>query len=407
MVSRRLRPCKQILKTKDSEIRHLSLRRNRSCLSCYLDPSDWRHDVSLRNLNVTYEIGILTAEGKTINKSTGKWDLYSRKLGRLFNLKEIPALKGYTKGYAIKDKQFTIVVRLDFVEEESPHSSPVAMNDQFEKLFNNEKFSDFKVTSGDNGNIFVHKNILSIRSPVFATMMETAMVESEENEVTISDISSQALTEFLRFIYCGKVQEIDEIANELLYCANKYDVPDLKPICVRSLAKMLSKSNVLETMMLAELHGELELKKFCIDFAKWCVKYPLNDSDQLKAFLSLPQGTTKRFKTTMLGTTCRRFSTKAFSMPFCFPPKNRTFTLNQAFPLKTKLNRVREPVFQPKFNQVTPRNYLLYSFRCFNYFFCPTFTSLFCTCFPDTLQCSIVPLIFMMTNKRLRVKLVF
>lgn len=43
----------------------------------------------------------------------------------------------------------------------------------------------------------------------------------------------------------------------------------MKPFCVLSLVEMISTANVLDTMMLAELHGEVKLTDFCIDFVKW------------------------------------------------------------------------------------------------------------------------------------------
>lgn len=145
---------------------------------------------------------------------------YIDRLGRLFNFRDIATLEKTV----LVDKKFRIFIRLDFIEHKSPLPVANAMSDQFEMLFNNEKFSDFKITSGEQDCFFVHKNILSIRSPVFNTMMETKMLESKENKVAITDISPRALEEFLRFLYSGKVNDINEIASELLYAANKYDV---------------------------------------------------------------------------------------------------------------------------------------------------------------------------------------
>lgn len=80
------------------------------------------------------------------------------------------------------------------------------------------------------------------------------------------------MLEFLHYIYCGTVNAIDEVSEELLYASSKYDVADLRPLCVASLAKKLSLSNVFEILMLADLHEPRgELKNFCIGFIKWSV----------------------------------------------------------------------------------------------------------------------------------------
>jgi speckle-type POZ protein len=178
-------------------------------------------------------------------------------------------VSGSKKWKLLDNKKLTIVVRLDLIEKTKLPPPVNAMSTQYEKLFNNEKFSDFVLITSDEKQIPVHKNILSIRSPVFETMMETKMLESKEGRAKIDDIDGKALMEFLRFVYCGRVEGIDDVAAELIYAASKYDLPDLKPLCVASMTSKLTMDNAIDTMMLADLHGENQLKKFCIDYVKW------------------------------------------------------------------------------------------------------------------------------------------
>ena len=189
---------------------------------------------------------------------------YSEKLGRLINYKELVAFHKKSSSHP----KLTIVANFLFIESSKVCEVPYALK-QFEKLFNNEKRSDFVLVSSDGLEIPVHKIILSTRSLVFEKMMEGNFKEKKENKALIKDMSGKALMEFLRFVYCGRVGYIDDIDGELLNAASEYDLPDLKPICVNSLASKLSAENVLETMMLAELHGETQLKRLCIDFVKW------------------------------------------------------------------------------------------------------------------------------------------
>lgn len=95
------------------------------------------------------------------------------------------------------------------------------------------------------------------------------MMENKEGRATITDIDGKALKQFLLFIYCGRVENIHEVATDLIYAASKYCLPDLKPLCVASLTEKLTAENVLDTIMLANLHDEQDLKIFCIDFIKW------------------------------------------------------------------------------------------------------------------------------------------
>lgn len=254
----------------------LSLAKNQSLVSCYLSEKG-SAGIAKRELRFSYKIGIADcynysdeaswkSEGKVYFK--GSWSSDAR-LCKLFNYRELST--GYREQRYLVGKKLKIIVCFDVMEVVTISPVPKTMCEQFEKLFKNEKYSDFTLVTADDQEIPVHKSVLSTRSTVFETMMETNMRENNEKRAKIEDISAPAVTEFLRFIYCGKVEAVDEHAVELLYAATKYDIQDLKPLCVLSLAENLSITNAIETMMLADLHGEVLLKRFCIGFVDWQV----------------------------------------------------------------------------------------------------------------------------------------
>lgn len=244
-------------------------------MSCYLsESSPYAYGIAKRKLCFFYKIGIADAYNYSEDaswKSEGKVFIEHsydhERLCKLFNYKDLAT--GYREERYIRGKKLKIIVRLSVMEIVNIPCVPKTMSEQFEKLFNNEKFSDFTLVTSDEKEIPVHKSVLSVRSAVFETMMETNMRENSEKRAKIEDISAPAFLEFLRFIYCGNVEGIDEHAVELLYAATKYDIQDLKPFCVKSLAENLSITNAIETTMLADLHEEKKLKRYCIDFIDW------------------------------------------------------------------------------------------------------------------------------------------
>jgi BTB/POZ domain len=112
----------------------------------------------------------------------------------------------------------------------------------------------------------VHKAILSSRSKVFQAMFEHKMLENERSRVEIEDIESDIMLEILRFIYTGKTQNIDKLADALLPAADKYCLERLKVQCEEMLCTTIDRDNVADTLILADLHSAVQLRQQAIDF---------------------------------------------------------------------------------------------------------------------------------------------
>jgi hypothetical protein len=203
-----------------------------------------------------------------LHRAEGKFEkmFYEQKLGKCVSSKDFSrALPHITK-----DKMIEIVVFLRVMENKPSTLVPNSiLSKQYEQMFNNPKYSDFTLVTHDGDEIFVHKNILSIRSPVFEAMVNTKLQEGNEKKAVIDDIESKSLIELIRFIYSGRVNEIEPIAHELLYAAGKYDLQDLRPLCVKSLALNITLDTALSIFILADLHDEDKLRKFCMDYIKF------------------------------------------------------------------------------------------------------------------------------------------
>lgn len=131
----------------------------------------------------------------------------------------------------------------------------MSLNDNFvadcKKMFESKRLSDFEVKSKDGDVIKAHKAILAARSPVFLAMLEVDMDEAKKGFVNVSDFGTKALTELLRYIYCNEIEDIDEIARELIFTAEKYDLEPLKKLCIESIIKTLTADNVVEALMIS------------------------------------------------------------------------------------------------------------------------------------------------------------
>jgi len=108
----------------------------------------------------------------------------------------------------------------------------------------------------------VHRNILGIASPVFTAMFSHEYVqENEENQMEIVDFSSEAVREFLCFIYTKAAPENAANSMELYELAAKYEIPCLLPIAEDLILDSINNENAYDVLVLGNLHNNEDLKK--------------------------------------------------------------------------------------------------------------------------------------------------
>ncbi|KAJ6641161.1 Protein roadkill [Pseudolycoriella hygida] len=109
------------------------------------------------------------------------------------------------------------------------HWNPLkaAFQNDFAKLLGEPKYSDVTIIC-DGEEIKAHKCILAARSTVFSKMLET-----DANEIMIPDVSVSTMKLVLQYIYTdqGDSDLLEDRLHEVLQCAEKYDLKDLKTLC--------------------------------------------------------------------------------------------------------------------------------------------------------------------------------
>lgn len=67
------------------------------------------------------------------------------------------------------------------------------------------------------------------QSPVFERMLLSGMKETQTNTIEISDFRAEVVEAFIKYVHVHKIEIMDEMAEELLVFADKYEViGDLK-----------------------------------------------------------------------------------------------------------------------------------------------------------------------------------
>ena len=114
---------------------------------------------------------------------------------------------------------------------------------------------DFDIVSQTGKKIPCHKFELSKVSPVFDAMLK--MKESKEVSngcIEIIDVSDQALEAMVKFIYANYIQENEDVCQDLLILANKYDLKNLAEKIIPKFIANLDVENCVEGYVFGFLH---------------------------------------------------------------------------------------------------------------------------------------------------------
>lgn len=143
--------------------------------------------------------------------------------------------------------------------------SPSTLVSDLKTLVEEGKYGDVTISVGDQ-QFLAYKGILAARSSVFAAMFEHKMEESVKNTVKISDVEPEVFKELLLFIYSDQLTRLKTMAHKLYVVADKYAIQRLKNLCRYEIIVSLSWRTVAETLMLADMHSDEEMKQKALKF---------------------------------------------------------------------------------------------------------------------------------------------
>lgn len=181
-------------------------------------------------------------------------------------------------------------------------TEPVSrLSTDISSIYESGKFADCTVAC-EGKEFRCHKSILSARSTVFDAMFTHDMEENRKSKLSIVDLDSETVQDMIIYIYSGKVSGLDTKADRLLSAAEKYDLRELKSMCESALCENITTDNVLDMLVLADLHGAASVRTLALKFivengkeivsqAGWREKlksYPEIMADMFEAMTRLP-----------------------------------------------------------------------------------------------------------------------
>ena len=147
-----------------------------------------------------------------------------------------------------------LFVSLDYAKPKLTDTTESTLEKSMQKLFlNDDELSDMKIVC-DGKEFPTHKLILSARSDVFKAMFTSNLKINEETEsfLQIPDVSAETMETFLKFIY-KDVVNVEDIDQNLLIAADKYNIKRLVNICIKHFENTIDTKNVMEITFVAYL----------------------------------------------------------------------------------------------------------------------------------------------------------
>jgi len=133
-----------------------------------------------------------------------------------------------------------------------------------------DNFSDVHIKC-EGQTFYCHRMLLaSTSSQYFSSIldhwMESGHGEGETRVINLENMDVEVLKAILRFIYGGKIENLDTSAVDLLKAAGMLIMEDLKNICEKYLlANYMKLENVIDVVVMAEAHNAGHLKKGALD----------------------------------------------------------------------------------------------------------------------------------------------
>lgn len=133
---------------------------------------------------------------------------------------------------------------------------------RMQEYLQNEKLCDVILIAGIDGKrIPAHRLVLSASSAYFSAMFTGQLRESQQEEITLQEVSGEALQLLIQYCYTGSIELREDTVETLLATACLLQLSTIVNACCTFLARQLHPSNCLGFSLFAEQQGCTALLK--------------------------------------------------------------------------------------------------------------------------------------------------
>lgn len=164
--------------------------------------------------------------------------------------------------------------RIPDLTETKPVVAMSAFSEHFRQLLEGGQHADVSFLVGEaSEEVVAHKAVLSARSEYFNAMFRVGgMAESRQNSIRLEHVQPVPFRRLLEFLYTDTVRDIDALsANDvlaLLSLSQEFVVQNLRELCERSAAKVISRATISKFLLMTAGSGPSVLRSACARFVQ-------------------------------------------------------------------------------------------------------------------------------------------
>uniref|UniRef100_A0AC34FAW1 BTB domain-containing protein n=1 Tax=Panagrolaimus sp. ES5 TaxID=591445 RepID=A0AC34FAW1_9BILA len=177
----------------------------------------------------------------------------------------------------VVDGKFTVKMKGMLIFDDVEIPKITIQNGALSQALWRKEHKDFKIIVKNEGNVLIHKYVLSARSAVFEAMYEAKREEAITNTLKIIDFNLKTVQTAVEYFYDQKIFEyitFDD-AFELLRFADKYDITDLQEKLESHLTYHLSPSTVCQFVNGSVASNSINFRQICFNFMMLCLRHAI------------------------------------------------------------------------------------------------------------------------------------